>query len=62
MTNLSILYNTNPMPLMICVPPHLGNLNNKGRMHKKNYKKIPLFLQEGRKRERKMLVGLLLKW
>jgi hypothetical protein len=26
MTNLSILYNTNPMPLAICAPSPLGKL------------------------------------
>jgi hypothetical protein len=41
--------------------PHLENPNNKGQMQKNYNKKIPSILQKGRKREKKLFEGLLLR-
>jgi hypothetical protein len=51
MTSLFVLYNTNPMPLVICVPPPLKEPKQQGLdVEEKQH----VFLQEGRKRGRKL--------
>jgi hypothetical protein len=47
MTNLSILYNINPVPLAICAPFPLGKLEQQWPdVEKSCWKKIHLFRQE----------------
>ncbi len=59
MMSLSILYNTNPMPFTICVLRPLGETKQQGLDVKKElYEENLLFMQEARKKEIKLFVGL----
>ncbi len=61
MTNLSILYNTNLVPLAICALPPPGKPKQQGPNAKELQEEDTSILQEGRKREKKLFEGLLLK-
>ncbi len=56
MTSLLILYNTNLMPLVICVPTTATNLEQQGLATKEEQQEVDTFVLARRKKNRRKVV------